>query len=257
MLTGWSLSTKNLESKSRVSGCFSTGVPRDRRSLGPNFTALLFQRSEKKERDVKKRNLPLLLQKPLEQHEGPWTVSFFPLFSFFIWMIYTCKRLPAGGISLHLRQENIPEISHQMSESVSAAFRSLGNRSSLGLTLHLHNHPHVHPCAMPTDSHWSRSQGYWGERLPQRLWETKKNPRSEGKERSRSWIIEWITFVWALGETTKETEIHPLFFNPLSGMWEATGESNLRIPQKATSGSIATVLAAHINSRLYVVLSVQ
>lgn len=56
----------------------------------------------------------------------------------------------------------------------------------------------------------------------------------------------------------------PPIFNALSGMWEATGESNLwpgqsgsNIPRKAASGSIATALAGHINSQLYVVLRVQ
>lgn len=37
----------------------------------------------------------------------------------------------------------------------------------------------------------------------------------------------------------------------------ADGSGGSSIPQTATSGSIATVLAGHINSQLYVVLSVQ
>lgn len=107
--------------------------------IGPNFAARLFQCSEKKEEDVRKKNLPLLLQKPTEQHKSPSTVGFFPSL-FFFWMIYTYKRLPAGGINLQRRQENIPEIFQQTSKSASAAFRSvweysLVNRSSSRIPL--------------------------------------------------------------------------------------------------------------------------
>lgn len=49
--------------------------------------------------------------------------------------------------------------------------------------------------------------------------------------------MEWIIFVWAPGETTKETEIHPLFFNALSGMWKATGERNLWPMEGAASAA--------------------
>lgn len=230
MFTGWRLSTKNSELKRRVSGCFSTGVPRESR-VSPQTAPLdFFQCSEKKEEGC----VPLLLLKPSEQHKGPWNFSFF-------WMIYSYKGLPAGWLNLHLRQVNIPRTySRSLNQHLQllepcAWEYTLGNHTRVGFTLHLQKPPH--PCVIPTYSYWSGSQGYRGEGLPQCPWETEKNPRREEKENSRSWIIEWITFVWAPGETARETEIHPLFFNALSGMWEATGESNLW-PMEAAATSL-------------------
>lgn len=124
----------------------------------------------------------------------------------------------------------------------------------------------VRPCLMPTHSCRTISQGKgWGGGLLRHLWEREKNLRREERENAGSWIIEQITFVWVQGETTRERERDSplILLCPVWYVGSHWGEqfmanwSGSNIPWKAMSGSIATILAGHINPLLYVVLSVQ
>lgn len=181
-------------------------------------------------------------------------------------MIYTHKPLPAGGLNLHPRQENKPEILQQTSESASAASRSvweysLGNRCSLGLTLHLWNHPLVHPLTLTVpDPRATGEKGYHSVFGKQR--------RIQGvKKREKKQIMNYRVDHFGLGsgrDRERDGDSPPIFQRPVcyvgshwGEQFMADGSGSSSIPQKATSGSIATVLAGHINSRLYVVLSVQ
>lgn len=61
----------------------------------------------------------------------------------------------------------------------------------------------------------------------------------------------------------RDRDSPPIFQCPVCYVGSHWGEqfmadgSGSNIPRKATSGSIATILAGHINSQFYVVLSVQ
>lgn len=123
---------------------------------------------------------------------------------------------------------------------------------------------HVH---VPTRTSvpYNRAKATLGECYCSIFRQERKNLRGEERENAGSWIIEQITFVWVQGEgeTTRERDSPPILLCPVWYVGSHRGErfmanwSSSNISRKATSGSIATILAGHINPLLYVVLSVQ
>lgn len=126
----------------------------------------------------------------------------------------------------------------------------------------------VCPCMMPTHSYRTVSQGkgYRGGGLLQRLWSGEK--KFERRRKRKCWVMNYRADHFRLGpgregETTRERDSPLILPCPVWYVGSHWGErfmanwSASNIPRKATSGSIATILAGHINPLLYVVLSVQ
>lgn len=144
------------------------------------------------------------------------------------------------------------------------------------LRIHLQNPPLtvcVHVWCPPTlMAPYHRAKATGGGGLLQRLWEREK--KFERRRKRKRWVMNYRADHFRLGpgrgrgsererDHERERDSPSILPCPVWYVGSHWGEqfmanwSGSNISRKATSGSIATILAGHINPLLYVVLSVQ